>query len=690
MVCRVTFRNQRGERSFRRRGMAALAVVGALILASLGLTLSPQSASAATFGITTPANSFFTGSVTVSGSKQPGTYVQVTSPASEAPHCIVPGTGEPTDGETWTCTFPAPSGELTVSATQYAVDGGATEGPLTVSVRNLTAPTIDGTDPVLTAGLISGSGLAGASIVITAGGAQYTVTAQEPSGMWSYPLPLASGNYTVTAAQQWPGTTDTGRPTTRSIVIDKDPPALPTFTLPEPGATAENGQVTFSGTGEEGGRVDVFVDGLIVCSGLVGRGVWSCAASGIANGVRAVQAIQWDIAGNASGATTSFSLTIGTPAPPNPPVEPAPAPAPAEPAPQAPEPEPAPVAPPVPEQQASPSPSPHAAPSIPFLPPPVGGVSGLPPGETWGTATDYGAAVPDLFAGTIGWGWALLLGLGFVLLIGLPLRLLAQVMRGRLQWRFWRHRERSEDEAPLLSPWTTAAIALGSAVLLAALAGGIQGEVRYLRLVVAIGIALVVLNGLAVATATRLTSRALGSPAGLRLVPLFLVVAALTALVSRTGGIQPPIIVGVVIAAAFAAGFGTRSRGIVSVVQLGAVAVTGCLAWVGHSALGPQVGFWASLLSETLAAAAIAGLGSLMLLLLPVAGMPGRYVFDWSPLAWGGTAIVGASLAAALIALSPTFPLGAFVLGCAIFAAVCVATWGWLTYVQPQLEPSRV
>ena len=78
-----------------------------------------------------------------------------------------------------------------------------------------------------------------------------------------------------------------------------------------------------------------------------------------------------------------------------------------------------------------------------------------------------------------------------------------------------------------------------------------------------------------------------------------------------------------------------------------------------------------------------------MLLLLPVAGMPGRYIFEWSPVVWGGVALAGSSLAAALVALSPTFPLFAFVIGCALFAAVCVAAWAWLSYVQPQLEPTE-
>lgn len=667
----VTFLARRGKRPIRPRGTAALAFVGALILTGLTLAVAPQSASAADFAISTPAGTFFTGSITVSGSKEPGTYVQVTSAASDAPHCIVPGVGEPTDGETWSCTFAAGSGELAVSASQYPADdrNGAVVGPLSVTVRNLTAPTIDGPEPLVTAGLVSGSGLVGASILISAGGTQYTTVAQAPSGFWSYPLPLSSGSYDVSVSQQWAGTPDVGPSTTRSVIIDKDPPPLPAITAPAAGSSIDAQPVTFAGTGEDGSRVDVFVDGVTACSGIVAAGVWSCAASGIADGSRTIQGIQWDVAGNASGATSGFTVTIASPTQP----EPQPSQPPAAPAP-------APVAPaPTPNQSTTPTPT------TPFLPPPVGGFSGLPPGETWGTATDYGAAIPDIFGGGVQWGWAVLLGLAFVLLIALPLRLLSRIASGRVNWRFWR---RANDDPPVLGPWTTAAAALAASIMLAALAGGIQGEVRYLRLVVAIGIALVALNGVGVALASKLSSRAFAHRSGIRILPLFLAVAAVTALVSRTGGIQPPIIVGVVIAAAFAADLGARGRGIVSLAQVGAVLVMGCAAWLGHSALGPQVGFWASLASETLAALTIAALGSLILLLLPVAGMPGRYLFEWSPVAWGGIAVLGGTAAAAVVALSSTFPLALLLVGAGLLAAVCVATWAWLTYVQPQLAAS--
>jgi hypothetical protein len=674
----VTFRNQSGARLLLRRGGAALAITGALIIAAAGLAFAPLPAAAAAFGISPSTGAFFTGSITVTGSKELGTNVQVSSSASEEPHCIVPGDGEPDDTETWTCTFEAPSGELTVSALQYDADGsGSSVGPLSVTVRNLTAPTIDGSDGLLTTGLISGSGFAGASIIISAGGNQYTAVVEAPSGVWSFPLPLPSGSYDVGVSQQWPDTSDTSVSASRTVIIDKDRPALPAFTLPAAGSTVEGQRVTFAGTGEDGGRVDVFVDALTACSVIVGNGVWSCSANVGGPGAHVIQAIQWDTAGNASGATDGFTLTVASPVAPQSPQS---SPSPGEAAP-------APVVPPVPQPRTSPSPNTPL--TLPFFPPPVGGVSGLPPGETWGTATNYGAAIPNILMGSVAWGWALLLGLGFVILVGLPLRLLVPVLRGRTRWGFRRRPEPGKGEPTRQKSGRTAVGALASAILLAALAGGIQGEVRYLRLAIAIAIALAVINVVGVALATIFASGALGEPTGIRLVPLFLVAAALTALISRTGGIQPPIVVGVIIAAAFTPKLAVRGRAIVSLSQLTAVAVLGGAAWIGHGALRAQDGFWGSLLSEILAAGCIAGLGSLIFLLLPIASMPGRYVFDASPIVWVSVAIAGGTLAAGLIALSPTFPLPLLVATCGIFAAGCLAAWAWLNFVQPQLELGR-
>jgi hypothetical protein len=559
-----------------------------------------------------------------------------------------------------------------------------------VAVRILSAPAFTG--PSLTTGLVTGTGLAGAGITIIGSGPQDPsgpcTVVQVPSGFWSCPLPVsASGTYSISVQQTWAGTGEPGGiagPFT--VRVDKDAPGLPVFTQPTGGQRILTQPTRFAGTGENGGRVEIFVDGTLVCTSGVSAGVWGCDAE-LADGDHAVQGIQWDAAGNAGGGTEAFGFAVGeqsatTPGPATP----------GGPAPPTADPTPAPSPTPTPSTTRSPTPPARTPiPTTPFFPPPVGGESGLPPGDTWGTPTDYGAAIPTVAASVERGIWPLGLGLaiGFVLLFALPLRLLVGVLHGRVLWRgrlAGRNRhvdEPAESPAPLLGPWVTAAGALGAAVLLAALAGGIQGEVRYLRLAIGIGIALFALNGVAVALTTKLTSRALGSVTGIRLVPLFLALAAVTALVSRTGGIQPPVIVGVVIAARFVVGLPARARGIVSVVEIGAITILGCVGWLAHSAIGPVEGFGPSLASETLAALCIAALGSAMVLLLPVSWMPGRLILEWSKAAWVAITLVAGTIAATVIAGSDSFPV-AWMVGIALaFAAISCATWCWIRFVEP-------
>lgn len=670
------------QRSVRHRGASIFATLLTLIA---GLVLvAPDAASAADFAITTPDGTLFTSStVTVTGTKAPDGRVEVPSLTGGDPYCIIADASEE-----WSCTLNLADGSSTLTAREFAADPDAAPLETAVTLRVLGAPTIDGNEPTLTTGIISGTGLPGAGILVTGTGPESIstqCTTVQTGGFWSCPLPVTtSGQYSVSVQQLWPGTGEGGGTAgPRTVIVDKQAPPPPVITSPTAGSRVVAQPTTYAGTGENGSRVDVFVDSVLVCSATVTGTTWSCAASGVAPGDRLVQAIQWDAAGNPSGASQGVRVAFGPPSSdggggttPGNPSTPDPS------TPTTPE---QPVPAPIPSPTQTPSPTP--APSLPFFPPPVGGDSGLPPLDTWGTPTYYGAAIPAIWSSQ--WLEALLIALAFVLLLALPLRLLFTTLRGRVEPRVarfaGRNREDNPDDRPLFSPWTVAAVALAAAILLAALAGGVQGEVRYLRLIIGLGIALVALNGLGVALPTKLSSGALGSRTGIRLVPVFLGIAALTALVSRGGGVQPPVIVGVVIAATFAADAGLRTRGVVSLVQLATITLLGLWAWLGHTALGPQEGFVLSLVSETLAGLCIAAFGSVMLLLLPVWRMPGRYLFDWSWPAWLVTALVAGVLASAVIGTSETFPLP-WALGVAfVFAAASVATWAWIRWVEPQL-----
>lgn len=618
-----------------------LAVAGALAL--------PLPANAATFGISTPTGTLFPGTVTITGDKDASATVDVNGV------CAVP-----TGSETWSCDLTLPDGNQTVTATQTAADTTVTT--LTVPIRVLSAPVITTTG--LSAGTIAGTGFPGAGIEIS-GDLGRSCGVVPANGAWTCVLGVGTGTYNLAATQTWGNVPSErgGTSATVALHVDADPPAAPTFQTPAAGGRVTSQPTLFSGTGENGGRVEVLVDNSRVCQSPVISGAWSCSAT-LADGQRSIHGIQVDAAGNATRGT-SFTITVGAA-----PVSPAPAPA--APAPQS----------PAQQQPSAPTVPMTPAPSAPFLPPPVGGLSGLAPFETWELPTDYGAAIPSVNT-TSGTSWllGLVLGLGFALLVALPLRLLVTTVRRK---RGYEPRPPADGE-PLLSPRLNAAIFLAAAVLLAALAGGVQAEARYLRLAIAIGVALAVLNGVAV-LAAKIAGRALGVEVGIRLAPLMLGIAAVTALVSRVGGIQPPIVVGIVLAARFTPGLPGRVRGIVALVQVSAVLTLGFVAWFAQSALGPVDGFGPSLVSEALSALTIAALGSAMVMLLPVHRMPGRLIWEHSRTAWAVITLVTATVAGVAIASSSGFPTPWVIGGALVFAAVSVGAWLWVHLIEPNLD----
>ncbi len=617
------------------------------LLALIAVLAVPQAAHAATFAIATSPGTLFPGVATITGDKDADATLTVDS-------CAVPaGT------EQWTCDLTLPDGNHTITATQTAADGTATV--LTLPIRVLGAPVITTTG--ITSGTLNGTGFPGAGIEIS-GDLGRSCGVVTPNGTWSCTLGVGTGTYSLVATQTWANVPSErgGSSGPASIRVDADPPAAPAFLSPVAGSRVASQPTVFSGTGENGGRVEVLVDNARVCVSPVVNLMWSCSAT-LASGSRAVHGIQSDAAGNITRGAV-FTITAGaTPvAPAAPPVQNVP--------------ETAPVTPPV---QVAP------APSAPFLPPPVGGVSNMPPFETWELPTDYGAAIPSAST-TNGSSWllGLVLGLGFALLVALPLRLLVTTVRRK---RGYVARVPS-DEEPLLSPRVTAVIFLAAAVLLAALAGGIQAEVRYLRLAVAIGLALTVLNGVGL-LAAKLAGRTMGWSTGIRLAPLMLAIAAVTALVSRVGGIQPPIVVGIVLAARFAPTVGARARGIVSLVEVAAIVALGLVAWLGQSALGPVDGFLPSLVSETLSALCIAALGSAMIMLLPVHRMPGRLIWEFSRTAWAVLTLVTATVAGVVIGGGGSFPVPWVIGGALLFAALSVGAWAWVHLVEPNVDTVR-
>jgi len=679
--------------------------------------------------ITSPASrSFVSGlTVTVAGTKQAGSAVTIPSVTGGRDLCTIAAN----DATTWTCAnLTLPSGTIGLAARQTTAAGASSEST-PIALRVLGSPGITGTGTLVNAGSLDGVGWDGASIrvkVTSPSSRTESCAGVVTDGYWYCGLTLASGTYQVQVEQSWPGSSSewSTASSQRTLVIDRDVPAAPVVSSPEAGENLPKEAVRYTGSGENQASVDVYVDDQPACSAIVSNGSWGCDGAAPGNGSHTVKAIQRDIADNISPPSTAVRFTIGAASSPSPtptssssPTSPSsPTASPSSPTTPSGSPSttpstpaspgspvipptsstPQPVTPPTPAEPAPAVPTPSPSTPEPTIPPffsaPPGGDSGLAPEQTWGTPTLYGAAIssPQQTFERGNWAAGALIALGWLLLIALPLRLLATTLRDRVtkgnthltgRNRLSTERRLAEERLPGFSahPAVVAAGALLGATVLAVLASGIQNEARYLRLTVAVAVGLAILN-MCVAFSTRVAGRATRVAVNFRLVPLFLAVGAATAVISRVAGIQPPLIVGVVIGVAFAGGIAAHSRGAIQLVQIGAMTVLATGAWLALGTLGAADGFWASALNEMLSAICLAGLGSALLLLLPVLSLPGRAILEWSPVLWLAATVVVASLAA-IILTGQHFPVVLAAGGAAVIAVLSLATWGWIRFVEP-------
>lgn len=451
-----------------------------------------------------------------------------------------------------------------------------------------------------------------------------------------------------------------------------------------------------SGGGVDGAAISLLIAGTVQdCHAVVTGGRWLCT---IANGPGTYYTVTAHQAGAKGTSDASQPVTLQVnPAPPVGP--PAVTPPPAQPAPILPAP-----APPAPAQeQPKPSPSPTPtdradAPTIPWLdrpifPGPEGGPTLREALTNWGTPTEFGAHLPSPRDTVNGgnWAWGPVIALAFIGLVALPLRLLVTSLRGRLALRApqltgrnRRPKAAAPTDAQPRNPWLMGAVPLAATAGLIVLAQGMNGEVRYLRLLFAVSLGLAILNTVGVAVASRFAATRLGVGGRLRFLPVLLLAAAIATLLARVTGIEPPLVGGVLIGTGFALAIPARSRALVNLAQVGAVLLLALVAWFGHSALGAVHGFWASVAVETLATVCLAGLGSALILMLPLGALPGRVVLEWSPPVWvASTVAVGTVVAAVLLGRNqPALPLLVSALIVAGFAAASVAVWAWANYLQ--------
>lgn len=660
-----------GTPSRVRRWTLALALG---TLASAGLTVVPAHPAAAAAAFDIPPSDFVSATtVTISGSKDAGSTLVIRRDGA-----VVCTVGDAA-AETFSCSgLSVPNGVVEFTGDETLAD--ETVEPMTPLVlRVLAAPTIDGAGSTLaTTGRFSGRAEPGAAIELasTASGAT-TVHSCPPAlgnGFWSCVVDLPSGSYQVRARQSLaslgPESSAYSGPVTAAV--DRTPPPAPTITSPRSGSTTLPG-VTARGGGERDALLQVFIDGSLACETTVtASGSWACPLRWPRTGTWNVQALQSDAAGNFSDASARVEVRYERP------VAPAPVPEPADPD----------TVPSPDESPSQPGPTP-SLPGAPDAPRPTD-----PTTSNWGTATGFGSSLPTAAEVIDRGGWLLapLAGLAYLLLIALPLRWFATSVRPRplpapvrLTGRN-RPGEIEQQPARALSPMLVAAATLGGAAVIAALSGGIDAEVRYLRLMAAIGLGLVLLNMVGVLLPARIAGRVARVRVGVRLLPGILLAALLLALGSRFGELQPPLLVGVLISAAAVLGSSRRARAGVAVAQTSGVAALAMIGWAVHDVISPSTGFWMTLWSETSAAMALGGLGSLLMLLLPIGPLPGRILYAASRPAWAAVALVSASLVGAIFASGPAFPVVALLLLSGAFGAVLVAITVWARWVAPALR----
>ena len=661
---------------------------------------------------TTPADFSPTGFVTIAGTRQPGSGVVVTMTATGARVC----TSAPAESTAWACAVAQlmPNGaEIGLTATEAPAASTVKPAPGTTAVDVLGPPVMDGTGRYLTTGLVSGRGHPESAVTVTINGTVDPRCAAVPvstDGYWSCNVAAGSSTrpYTVRSQQsseQIGGGSLSAYSNAQQVTIDRDPPKSAVIASPAAGSRIERQPAVVSGSGESNASIDVYVDNVPVCSTTVRGTTWSCEVGGVRPGTRSLQAIQRDAAGNFAAPSAPVVVEFGpaataTPSPdaeqPADPGTPAPVPdgdGRVDPGTDPPAPQPGPDAEPQPQPQPQPQ-QPPDQPERPDLP----DWSVAAPSEAltnWGTPTGFGgslAAFNDRARGP--WFASPVLGLVFLALIALPLRLLASALRGRvvmphgnLTGRNRNPRIDSPADVPRpVNPWVAGAVPIAAATGLIVLAGGVIGEVRYVRLLLAVGLGLTILNVIGTALLTRWGAQRAGTSTKLRFLPLMLLAAALATLVSRFTDMDPPLVVGVLIGLVFAASTPLRSRAIVNLVQVGGVLVLGLLAWFVHGLLGPVQGFWGSLASETLATVCLAGLGSALVLALPLATLPGRVILEWSLATWVGTVVVVASIVVAVV-YGNSLTLGnllPWLVVAGIFSAVSLAMWLFVRFVEPR------
>lgn len=711
------------RRSRARRTLALLLVLLSGVGTASGL-LAPAAEAAAPLAITAPAAGTVlpSGDITVTGTGTAGDEVQVGVRGGGDPLCITTVSAD----DTWSCRLDLADGRFEITAVELLAAGGTSSAAVQVAI--LSAPVIQSVDGSATsAGSVRGTAYPGASVAVTSDAGASCLATADSSGSWFCQLAPTPepGSYRITATQTatFAGRTPSPPSAAVTLVVDTAAPVAPALTSPGAGASLPLTGAVYSGTGVDGTRAYVYVDRVNTCDAAVTGGVWTCTGGTVTAGAHRVSAIAGDAAGNysspspwidvvfaASTSTPSVTPSATAPAPSATTTAPGSTPTSSSgsPTPRATTPRatttPSPTRPgqaaPAPTQQPSDpettAPAPQAVPGDPgpSSPAPDGGSA---PGG-WSAATGMTTALSS--ASPLGtmtdWVRSLLLAVASLALVVVPARL-AVAGRAPQQARTWRLTGRNraavefddKPEAAPMSPRVVLVGMIGCAAGLVLLSGRVDGQPAYLRLLVAVIVAVAIVNAVA-AGVPAVVGRLLGLP-GIRVVPAprALILVAGAALLSRFAGLDPAFLFGVVIGLLLPEGASPVARAKLATARVVSLLALAGLAW-GASALVPSDGGFGSVLTaEILSATTLLSVGSSVVLLFPVGRPAGQSILRWSPVLWLGLTLLATTVL--FLLLTPTISAwssdgggGPAVFAVVAFTAVCTSIWAWRRFVDPE------
>lgn len=236
-----------------------------------------------------------------------------------------------------------------------------------------------------------------------------------------------------------------------------------------------------------------------------------------------------------------------------------------------------------------------------------------------------------------------------VLLVAFPTALLnSAVDTGVDRFSTWLRQRRvarpaSGASRSWTSTWWWAACGVAAAALISAFVdpqfGFNPGSVRML-LSLLVGFALDVVLGwfLVIWLAKRLIPDARHS---FSFTPITLLVVIAAVLFTRITGFEPGIVFGLVAGVSFGALVSKAQSARVVLLPLGFALLLGVLAWLGYGLIPASDSFWPTFLQETLASVAIGGMAALPIALVPLRGLAGHTIWQWSRWAWAGCYAVG-------------------------------------------------